>query len=198
MSFIVKEDSQTTSSIISVLKELNMGGNVGGTTGPTGPSGSSTNTGATGPTGYTGPPGSAVNTGATGQQGPTGYTGSTGYQGPTGPQGPSSSETLYFNYSIPSSVIGFEQLSPIPDGFPQSTSISVLNNMSGDVMLAKFITDIGSPNQSYIEPGLWDLNIFASITSPDILFSTLIDVDWGNPSGIGDNCSKPITLDGIL
>jgi len=123
------------------------------------------------PSGSTGEQGP---TGNTGLQGPTGFTGPTGEQGPTGPtgiqgeSGTSSGLLLYLNQSqTPSPAISTYKLLSLIQSVagPQQVN-TIVNGIISNVLVttfANYLTGLNSP--SFIPPGIWDLNIFASLST---------------------------------
>lgn len=136
-----------------------------GDTGPQGIPGDATDTGATGstgPTGRTGPtgmPGEATNTGATGY---TGRTGPTGQTGPIGDPGATSGQVLYFNYSASDSIAGYKELGIYPNQSSQTNPSFPITNT--DSLMVSFITAANFPNATSIPPGIFDFNIWASVS----------------------------------
>jgi hypothetical protein len=136
-----------------------------GFTGMTGATGFSGFTGMTGTTGFSG------QTGFTGQQGPTGYsmTGFTGQQGPQGQQGISSGLIYYMNLNnTPSPAIdGYTSTLSLLENISSSTVTTTMASNNTGVLIASFANQISNLGitTSFIPPGLWDMNIFASTDS---------------------------------
>jgi len=100
-------------------------------------------------------------TGATGPTGFTGYTGSIGNIGPQGIPGSTSGLIYYFNYSQSTTVNNYQALS-LYQTINNGTSVtSSLTSYQSNKLLASFIT-IQALNTTFIPPGIWDLNLFAS------------------------------------
>ena len=139
-----------------------------GLQGLTGPTGLQGETGPTGFTGNTGPTGLQGLTGPTGIQGSTGPTGNTGPTGIQGTAGTSSGLLLYLNQSqTPSPAIStYKLLSLIQSNAAQQTVPTTVNGPTSNVLVttfANYLTGLNSP--SFIPPGIWDLNIFASLNT---------------------------------
>lgn len=125
-----------------------------GATGSTGPQGVQGVQGSTGPQGVQGVQGS------TGQQGVQGVQGIQGPQGFQGSRGLSSGELYYLNYSEVTSPTGYIlDINPTNNA---SQSNTTLISSSSSRLLPTFITNINFPNDEFINPGIWDLNLFAS------------------------------------
>ena len=134
-----------------------------GVTGRVGPTGRIGHTGETGPTGWTGP------TGFTGATGATGYTGPTGIPGTNGT---SSGLILYLNYGeSPSPPINsYKLLSLTENTLPQATVATLLAGTSTNTFITGFGAYVPSIiGSSFIPNGVWDLNIFASVTTANVV-----------------------------
>jgi len=118
--------------------------------------------GGAGPQGPTGP---------TGQIGPIGNDGPTGPTGPTGVKGDAGDSTgliLYLNETEPSGVTGiYRLLSPEPLLDPSNVTITLSPGSTG-TFLGGFANTLGGLNNPvFIPAGIWELNIFASTTTPN-------------------------------
>src|SRR5579872_1656379 len=90
--------------------------------------------------------------------------GETGSTGPQGQQGFSVGAIYYFNHSENSDLSGFSVLDTSSDGAVESTVVTPLTNISGNVLVGKsYITDLNNPNTNTISPGIWRANIFAMV-----------------------------------
>jgi hypothetical protein len=79
---------------------------------------------------------------------------------PSSPSGGGSSISYYLNGSVPSSVVGYEQMSKNPvigTGTNYSTST--------DGLIAQFLTDVGDPNLLNIPGGAWLIDLYFSASS---------------------------------
>ena len=74
--------------------------------------------------------------------------------------GGGSSQTFYFNGSVASSVVGYEQMSTTAN-----TGTSTDFSISADGYIASFLTDAGSPNQLNIPAGNWNFEIYMNSSS---------------------------------
>ena len=143
-----------------------------GDTGATGPTGSTGDTGplGTGPTGITGDTGDTGSTGTTGATGPygtgfTGITGSTGCTGPVGSNGVSGGLILFLdtyggNYTG-TTIQG--SLDLVPSTIASYISTSILTTLYENI--ANFSTTANELGTTFIPPGLWDLNLYASLAT---------------------------------
>ena len=68
--------------------------------------------------------------------------------------GGGSSQTFYFNGSVASSVVGYEQMSTTAN-----TGTSTDFTINADGYIASFLTDVSSPNQLNIPAGNWNFEI---------------------------------------
>ena len=134
-----------------------------------------------------------------GEPGPTGATGFTGSTGATGFQGTPGSSTgliFYFNYSQSSSISNYKTLSLYQTITPRTV---VSNNISGNisnVLLASFVTTFPL-GTTFIPPGLWDFNLFASasnITNVIIYIQVYIRDGFGNESLLTQSIDQPISI----
>jgi hypothetical protein len=154
-----------------------------GATGPTG------NTGFTGPTGNTGPAGNTGNTGPTGSTGPTGI---------KGQDGTSSGLLLYLNYSeTPNPAISTYKLLSLTETISPQTVTTTVGATSTNTSVTNFANYIINLNsQSFIPPGIWDLNIFASVNVANgisIKFSLYGRNGGGSETLIGTSSNASIT-----
>lgn len=156
-----------------------------GNTGATGPTGAaSTVTGPTGPAGIDGIIG--VN-GATGNTGPTGaastVTGPTGNIGAAGLNGISGGLILYLD--VPSSGGPGTADGTLSTTYPGATGATWTTTVAGvgtDVILGQFSVPISSLNTTLIGIGLWDLNLYASVSNasyPVTVYYTILEKDSG-------------------
>lgn len=123
-------------------------------------------TGVTGHTGYTGERG---HTGPTGDTGPTGPTGPTGS---AGSNGSSSGLVLYLNYGeTPAPPINtYKLLSLFENSLPQATVSTPLAVGPSTTPVTSFAAYVPSIiGNSFIPPGVWDMNIFASVTTANVV-----------------------------
>jgi hypothetical protein len=74
--------------------------------------------------------------------------------------GGGSSQTFYFNGSVASSVVGYEQMSTTAN-----TGTSTDFTISADGYIASFLTDVNSPNQLNIPAGNWNFEIYMNSNS---------------------------------
>jgi len=79
---------------------------------------------------------------------------------PSSPSGGGSSIGYYLNGSVPSSVVGYEQLSRNPV-FGPGTNYST----STDGLIAQFITDVGDPSLLSIPAGAWLIDLYFNASS---------------------------------
>jgi hypothetical protein len=162
-----------------------------GVTGPTGPQGDQGSIGLQGPEGIqgvTGPTGPQGDQGPTGLQGPEGVTGPTGAQGI---QGTSSGLVVYMNKSqdsgtaIVSSISSFTNLSAQTNAYLLNRTASIADLSSNISLTTKdvsyiidhYIWDIVSDlSLTSIPPGMWDMNLYASMSTSNLVLTAQMDV----------------------
>jgi len=96
-------------------------------------------------------------------------TGPTGHTGPTGPQGVDGFSTgaiYYFNKSVPSGVLTYDEMSKIPL-FNAGQDVTV----TADGTIAEFITPVNDPGVFIIPAGNW---LFDAVISLNTTYSTQI------------------------
>jgi hypothetical protein len=92
--------------------------------------------------------------------------------GPAGPQGPAGQSTgkvLYLNYSESSDVSPYKILSENLTTTTEQTLNKSLPTFNGNgystESVENFITSVGVPNQTKLDPGLWDVTLYANVDS---------------------------------
>jgi hypothetical protein len=87
----------------------------------------------------------------------------TGYTGATGVQGFTSGQILYFNYSVSSEFGGYYSL----NDYPVSSTEQIVTSpglSSSQTLVAAFITPVGYPGVTSIQGGLYNFNVYASVS----------------------------------
>ena len=89
--------------------------------------------------------------------------------GPQGPTGQSTGRVLYLNYSESSDISGYKVLSQNLTQSSEQTLTTLLPtyNSSGyqTDSIINFITQSGYPNQTKLDPGIWDVTLYANVDS---------------------------------
>lgn len=125
------------------------GGGGGGEPGPPGPEGPEGPAGPQGPTGATGAPG------ATGPEGPAGP------EGPEGPSGQAAGKYFYFDTAA-SDISGYKKMLESPSPSAENT-IATPCTGTGDVLIAAFATEPGSPGVVDYPAGTARRSIYAMV-----------------------------------
>lgn len=119
--------------------------------------------------------------------------GPTGATGPEGPPGSSSGAVYYFNYSVPSDIPGYFQMSRTPVFAPlQTITVGV------DGLVVEFATAVNDPNTTILPPGNWIFDVVAKLNVPFTNYSFYVEIysrdTLGNETLIEDNISDPVAI----